>query len=102
MFLEAQVCYNGRMNTKALIKEIAELTPEERLEVSDFLLIESSEADEKAREARLKREIQKGIDDIEAGRFTEINSSEELREFITECSDEATRRVEARGVKIAP
>jgi hypothetical protein len=96
------VRYNGRMNTKALIKEIAELTPEERLEVSDFLLIESSEADEKAREERLKQEIQKGIDSIERGEGIEINSSEELKEFIQQCGEEARRELEAEGVKIAP
>ena len=60
------------------------------------------EEERQARLARLRSEIQLGIDDIEAGRLARMNSPEELEIFLSECSEEATKRVRTRGVKISP
>jgi len=64
--------------------------------------MKQSEEERQVRIDRLRAEIQVGIDDIDAGRFTEIKSDDEQRDFIANCSDGATRRLVSRGVKIAP
>ncbi|MFT5465190.1 MAG: antitoxin ParD1/3/4 [Verrucomicrobiales bacterium] len=64
--------------------------------------LKKSEEERQAKIDRLRAEIQIGIDGIDAGRFTEINTDEEQSAFIAKCRGEATRRVKSRGVKIAP
>jgi antitoxin ParD1/3/4 len=42
----------------------------------------------------LKAEIQKGLDDFEAGRVIETNTPEELEQFMENCFQEAMQRLE--------
>ena len=64
--------------------------------------MKKAEEERQAKLNRLRAEIQVGLDDIEAGRYTEINSSEELHDFVSAIGNEARRELEAEGVKIAP
>ena len=52
-------------------------------------LLERQETSERAKLERLRAEVQKGMDDLENGRYTEINSKEELDAFMDEIDREA-------------
>ena len=67
-----------------------------------LVAMKKSEEEHQARIARLRGEVQKGIDQIEAGQFTEVQDSEELRQWIGECGDQARRELKKESVKIAP
>lgn len=52
-------------------------------------LLERQDAAERAKLERFRAEVQKGMDDLENGRYTEINSVEELEAFMDEIGREA-------------
>jgi antitoxin ParD1/3/4 len=66
-----------------------------------LVAMKKAEEERQARIARLKGEIQKGIDSIDAGQGIEINSPEELREQINGSLDKARENLKAKGVEIA-
>lgn len=43
---------------------------------------------------RLRAEVQKGMDDLEAGRYTEVNSPEELQTHFDKLKQEAANRLQ--------
>jgi antitoxin ParD1/3/4 len=51
--------------------------------------VEQQERIDKAKLKALREAVQVGIDDIEAGRYRTFRSSEELRRFLREVTDEA-------------
>lgn len=52
-------------------------------------LLERQEATERAKLERFRAEVQKGMDDLENGRYTEVNSDEELDAFLDGIDREA-------------
>ena len=52
-------------------------------------LVEERNREEKAKLKALREAIQVGIDDLEAGRYTTFHSSEELRRFLRQVTEEA-------------
>ena len=50
---------------------------------------------------RLRQEIQKGIDDVEAGRVVRITSESELDAMMDDCFDKAISRLEAENAEPA-
>lgn len=52
-------------------------------------LLEQQEAAERAKLERFRAEVQKGMDDLENGRYIDINSKEELEAFMDEIGREA-------------
>jgi len=58
-------------------------------------LLEEREEEERLHLERLRAEVKKGMDDLEAGRYTEVNSPEELQALFEKIRREATRRLEA-------
>lgn len=65
--------------------------------VSEGLLrIERERAEHVAKLASLRSEVQQGIDDLDHGRFTELNGDNELDAHFAELSAQAARRVAAR------
>src|SRR5690348_15127571 len=61
-------------------------------------LIEERTREEKAKLRALREAIQVGIDDLEAGRYTALRSSEEIRQHLKSLADKAIGR---RHAKIA-
>jgi antitoxin ParD1/3/4 len=59
-------------------------------------LLEQREAEEKARVKWLRNAIQEGIDDIEAGRFTTLNSKAEINAFVHEIFEEVRRELPSK------
>jgi antitoxin ParD1/3/4 len=62
-------------------------------------LLEEREWIRQRRVDELRAEIQKGIDDIEAGRVIELNSDEELKEFFEDIKRRGRERLNARRSK---
>ena len=60
-------------------------------------LIETREADEKAKLEALRAAIQVGVDDIEAGRFYTFETREALRRGLREWTDEALNRSRSKS-----
>ncbi len=60
-------------------------------------LLEQREEEERLALERLRAEVKKGMDDLEAGRYVEINGPEEMSLVF----DEVKRRVAARAVGAA-
>jgi len=56
-------------------------------------LLEEREEEERIQLERLRAEVKKGTDDLEAGRYTEVNSVEELDAFMDGINQEAQRRL---------
>lgn len=52
-------------------------------------LVEARAAEEKAKLKALREAAQVGIDDIEAGRYRDFRTSEELRRYLRSVADEA-------------
>lgn len=61
--------------------------------VAGLRLLEEREEEERLHLERLRAEVKKGMDDLEAGRYIEINGPEELGLVF----DEVKRRVAARA-----
>lgn len=59
-------------------------------------LLEEQDRIKEMRLEDLRREIQKGLDEVKAGRYTEINSEEELREFADNIIKRGKQRLEDR------
>lgn len=57
--------------------------------VAGLRLLEERAEEERAQLERLRAEVKKGMDDLEAGRYTEVNSPEELDAFLDEVDREA-------------
>lgn len=57
-------------------------------------LLEKDEAERQEELAWLKAEVQKGMDDIEAGRYTVLKSREEITAFGKEISRRCLERLE--------
>lgn len=64
-------------------------------EVVDFAL-RRLEQERAAKLAALRAEVQKGIDDLDEGRYVAFSSAEELRAHIAHLGEEAAKRVDAR------
>ena len=59
-------------------------------------LLEEREEEERLQLERLRAEVQKGMDDLEAGRYTEVNSPEELQALFDKVKQEVSRRLESQ------
>ncbi|MDA0206771.1 MAG: type II toxin-antitoxin system ParD family antitoxin [Acidobacteria bacterium] len=59
-------------------------------------LLEQREAEDKAKLKWLQEAIQEGIDDMDAGRYTTLNSESELKDFVHKIFEEASREVAAK------
>lgn len=57
--------------------------------VAGLRLLEERAEEERAQLERLRAEVKKGMDDLEAGRYVEVNSLEELDDFLDEIDGEA-------------
>lgn len=55
-------------------------------------MIERRDADDQARREALRAAVQVGIDDIEAGRYRDFESSGELRRYLKGISDAAIKK----------
>ena len=60
------------------------------------LLEEREEEEERLQLERLRAEVKKGMDDLEAGRYTEVNSPEELQALFDKVKQEVSRRLESQ------
>jgi antitoxin ParD1/3/4 len=60
-------------------------------------LIEAREAEEKAKLKALREAIQVGIDDIEAGRYVEFESSQALRKHLKQIAEKAIGRAVSKA-----
>lgn len=60
-------------------------------------LVEQREAEDAAKLAALRAAVQVGLDDIEAGRYHEFDSIEEVEAFIHSLGREAGKRVARLG-----
>ncbi|MEO5337345.1 MAG: type II toxin-antitoxin system ParD family antitoxin [Magnetospirillum sp. WYHS-4] len=61
-------------------------------------MIERRDADDQARREALRAAVQVGIDDIEAGRYRDFESSGELRRYLKGISDAAIKKGLAKRV----
>lgn len=61
-------------------------------------LLQEREEEERCQLERLRADVQKGMDDLEAGRYLEVNGPEEMGLVF----DEVKRRVAARAVGATP
>ncbi len=59
-------------------------------------LLEEREEEERLQLERLRAEVKKGMDDLEAGRYTEVNSPEELQALFDKVKQEVSRRLESQ------
>lgn len=59
-------------------------------------LLEEREEEERLQLERLRAEVQRGMDDLEAGRYVEVNSPEELQALFDRIKEEANRRLKNR------
>lgn len=57
-------------------------------------LLAEREEEERLQLERLRAEVQKGMDDLEAGRYTEVNSPEELQVHFDNLKQEAANRLQ--------
>jgi len=64
-------------------------------------LLEEREWIRQRRVDELRVEIQKGIDDVEAGRVIELNNDDELKEFFEDIKRRGRERLNARRSKEA-
>lgn len=63
--------------------------------VAGLRLLAERVEEERLHLERLRAEVKKGMDDLEAGRYVEVNSPEELQALFEKIRREATRRLEA-------
>lgn len=56
-------------------------------------LLEEREEEERLKLERLRAEVKKGMDDLENGRYVEVNSPEELQALFDKIKQEANRRL---------
>lgn len=64
-------------------------------------LLEQLQEEERRRLERLRAEVHKGMDDLENGRYTEINSVEELEAFMDEIGREAEECLAREGHRVS-
>lgn len=57
-------------------------------------LLEEREEEERLQLERLRAEVKKGMDDLEAGRYVEVNSPEELQAHFDNLKQEAASRLQ--------
>lgn len=55
-------------------------------------LVESREAEDRARLEALRKAIQVGIDDLDAGRYRQFDSFEDLDDYLSKVTDEVLAR----------
>ena len=79
-FVEAQVSEGNYANPSEVLSTALEA----------MARIEKEHAE---KTARFHSEIQKGVDDMKAGRYTTISSKEELREMLDGCYERAMERL---------
>lgn len=66
-------------------------------------LLAEREEEERLQLERLRAEVKKGMDDLEAGRYTEVNSPEELQALFDTIRMKANQRLqEGQGRKPRP
>ena len=88
------------MSTLATLKtEVAKLSPEERLELTDSLRMDPDVC--RTGHERLKRDIQKGIDDIESGNFVTCKDDAELHAMFEGIKARVAARLAAEHRKSA-
>lgn len=61
-------------------------------------LLEERDREDQLKLERLRAEAQKGIDDLEAGRYTEVNSGEELDVYIGSVRERGMARLKEAGL----
>ncbi len=57
-------------------------------------LLAEREEEERLQLERLRAEVKKGMDDLEAGRYTEVNSPEEMQAHFDNLKQEAANRLQ--------
>ncbi len=61
-------------------------------------LLEACDRDEASKLEQLRVAAQKGIDDLEAGRYTEVDSREELDEYLASIRERGMARLKESGI----
>ena len=65
-------------------------------------LLEERQEEERLQLERLRAEVKKGMDDLEAGRYVEVNSPEELQTHFDKLNQEALRGLRSGHDRVSP